>query len=287
MHPTELLNWVKILSGFIFVGLCIALATLVLSTISYDTIDSWDNCDSDTDCITNNTCRWGICDKGECTYFTVEGCCDGDCTGENVTANYEFNSICTNEINVCNNLTSSSNDNMFINNIIGDGVLSINGNLLIEGNLNVSGIIYFSNITFSDNSSLSELFNSFTENISPNVTIGNTINGSIINSTIEKLGDVIYIYFEGITFDDCDNNTLTSPNNTISDDFLPFTTENEFVNFQTTVINNGEMQIGSVKLTSSGSLQWYRYDHQNGVFDENFIGECGITSSWINYFIVS
>lgn len=266
-----------------------AIVTLVLSTIGYTKVNHWNNCDIDDDCTDINVCTVGWCDKGKCNYFSIDGCCVGTCTGQGVNANYEFDTICANQINVCNNLTSNSmishsEYDGYQNYAIGDGTLKFDGNLEILGNIVINGTLNFSNITLTENSTLSELFNSFTENLTPNITVGGTLNGSLINSTVIKLGKFIHLYFESVSFVDCHNDTLSTPVLTLPSALLPYNPQNETISLPFTVINNGENTLGTIEVLPTGQIQWKRFDLTTGILENRFLGNCGFLAGWINFF---
>jgi hypothetical protein len=132
----------------------------IFYSINESLISTWNNCNQETNCISSN-CTIRYCQYGSCESFQIQGCTENNVNISNPTANYQFNSICANQISYCNdtNYNVTSNANIFTNNnyyyddkYTDIKKVSINGSIKLSDN---------SNFLFNNNDLLFKLYSPY------------------------------------------------------------------------------------------------------------------------------
>jgi hypothetical protein len=271
-HQTDI-GFVVFTGLISLVLICSSIALLSMSVVNHElTRDYWkcsmENCVNKASYCGVNTCS----PTGECiTLGRIDGCCEPgeNCTAQQSTANYAFNTICFSEIGPCQPaLSQNSISSYIIQQSTEENVLNINGDVSISDSAYINGI---ANVTTYNFDSWLEEDNTF--------SLVNT--DSSVPIVLKKLGDFVIYYFD-IWNATVTNDLLFTQNGTISSDLLPHNSSD--ASFPIFLNYNGNELPGMIQFNAYGSLKWYWRNSTSGLFEDTFNCNCTFYSIYIQYF---
>jgi hypothetical protein len=237
-------------------------------------------CTSDTEC-DSTTCIKSFCQQNICVQYAIPGCVDeSGFTVPDDTINYEFESICVNEIQPCSN--ESSNTNIHFSQQ--SGTVSINSNdIIINGSATISQNILANNdFELPENWGFNYITDNYTKtNHSFNITFPEE--GQILlNVTFKQLYKnvimYIYSYETNCTYNNGSKTEILIES--IPSQFLP----SNIIKIQTIVKENNEIKPSIVNINNiNNTITWLWYDSSDGLYDNEFSGICNIGNVFINY----